>query len=251
MDQVVDGEVVQVDTLGRPGGSQGFPGFQPSNEVDEVRSNLAAYAEANVDFTRDFMTSAATRFEQYSDFGSSVSAKLASRLELSRLLRIKLDNLVVRTSLSSGFRAPSLAQIHYNTTFTDFVSGVAIDKLIAKNDSPVTRALGIPQLKQETSLNGSLGVAAVAGNFRVTIDGYYVSIKDRIVITGAFDADDPDIGSLLQDVGVGAAQFFANALDTKTLGLDVVLSGKFPMGRHLFNASLAAISTACNWATYR
>ena len=239
MEQVVNGEVVEVDTLGRPGGSQGFPGFRPDNVVDEVRSNLAAYVDTNIDFSRDFMISGAARFEQYSDFGTTFNAKLASRLELSRMLGVKLDNLVARASVSSGFRAPSLAQIYYNTTFTDFVGGVAIDKLIAKNDSPVTRALGIPQLEEETSINGSLGLAAVTGNFRVSVDGYYVAIKDRVVLTGAFDSDDPDIGAELQALGVGAAQFFANALDTTTYGLDVVMSGKYPMGRHQLNAALA------------
>ncbi len=239
MDQVVDGEVVSVDTLGRPGGSQGFPGFQPDNEVDEVRSNLAAYADVSADLSRAWMVSAAGRFEEYSDFGQTINARLASRLELARLLPLPMDNLVMRSSVSTGFRAPSLPQIYYNTTFTDFVGGEAIDKIIAKNDSPVTRALGIPRLSEETSINASVGIAAVAGHFKLTVDGYYVNIRDRIVLTGAFDSEDPDIGEDLRALEVGAAQFFANALDTRTLGLDVVLDGRYDLGAHVLRGSLA------------
>lgn len=239
MEQVVNGEVVQVDTLGRPAGAQGFPGFRPENVVDEVRSNLAAYADINLDITPSFLITAAGRFEEYSDFGQALNGRLASRLELTKLAKLPFDNLVLRASVSTGFRAPSLPQIHYNTTFTDFEGGEAIDKLIAKNDSPVTRALGIPQLEEETSRNASIGIAAVAGKFRLTLDGYYVDIRDRIVLTGAFDASDPDIGADLQALGVGAAQFFANAIDTRTIGLDAIVQYRHNIGRHRLRGSLA------------
>lgn len=216
----------------RPGGSQGFPGFRPANVLDEFRTNLGAYLDTEFDFTDKFMVGAAVRFEDYSDFGSTLNGKLASRLKLT-------NKVALRASVSSGFRAPSLAQIYFNSTFTDFVSGVPIDKLIARNNSPITRALGIPQLKEETAVNASAGFTASFSNFTATVDGYYVNIKDRIVLTGAFEDTDPDIGAELQALNVGAAQFFTNAIDTKTKGVDVILSWSKLFGESRMRAALA------------
>jgi iron complex outermembrane receptor protein len=231
IDSIVNGRVLQFDVLGRAAGSQGFPGFQPSNELNESRSNIGAYVDAEFDFTDRFMIGAAVRYENYSDFGNTLNAKLSTRLELT-------DNVAIRGSLSTGFRAPSLAQIYYNTTFTDFVSGVAIDKLIAKNNSPITRTLGIPELKQETAFNVSAGFTANFSNFTATVDGYYVDIKDRIVLTGAFEDTDPDIGADLQLLGVSAAQFFTNALSTTTTGLDVILTYSALLGNNRLRLAL-------------
>ncbi len=217
IDTVINGRLVQMDVLGRPGGSQGFPGFQPSNELDEIRTNFGGYVDGEFDFTDRFMLGAAARFEHYSDFGNTLNGKLATRYELS-------DHLAVRASASTGFRAPSLAQIYFNTTFTDFVAGQPVDKIIAKNNSPITRELGIPPLKEETAVNLSAGFTARFGSFTATVDGYMVNIKDRIVLTGAFEDSDPDIGDELKALGVGAAQFFTNALDTRTRGVDVILT---------------------------
>jgi iron complex outermembrane receptor protein len=218
IDSVIDGRVVPVDVLGRPGGSQGFPGFRPDNVVDEYRTNLGAYADFELDITDSWMINTAGRYETYSDFGNTLDGKIATRIKVT-------DDFALRGSFGTGFRAPSLAQIYFNSTFTDFVSGVPIDKLIAKNNSPITRALGIPNLKEETALNGSLGfTASPFEGFTATVDGYYVKIEDRIVLTGAFEDTDPDIGADIQALGVGAAQFFTNALDTKTTGVDVILS---------------------------
>jgi iron complex outermembrane receptor protein len=233
IDTVINGVVTPVDKLGRPGGSQGFPGFQPSNELDEFRTNLAAYVDVEADFTDKFMMAAAVRFEDYSDFGSTITGKLATRLEVAK-------GFALRGSVSSGFRAPSLAQIYFNSTFTDFVGGVPIDKIIAKNNSPITRALGIPQLKEESAVNGSIGFTANVGDFTATVDGYYVDIDDRIVLTGAFEDTDPDIGADLQALNVGAAQFFTNAIDTKTKGVDVILNWSKLIGESRVRATLAA-----------
>jgi iron complex outermembrane receptor protein len=124
--------------------------------------------------------------------------------------------------------------------FTDFVSGVATDKIISKNTSPITRALGIPPLVEETSMNFSAGITAKLYGLTLSVDGYYIDIKDRIVLTGAFEDSDPDIGAELQALNVSAAQFFTNAVDTKSTGVDIVLSylGKF--GEHAMRGTFAA-----------
>jgi iron complex outermembrane receptor protein len=205
------------DTIFRPGGAQGFPGFQPSNELKESRTNVGVYVDADLDLTKAFNISGAARLENYSDFGKTLNGKFATRYKIS-------DAFSVRGSISSGFRAPSLAQMYFNTTFTDIVAGKAIDKIIAKNNSPLTRELGIPDLKQEESFNAGLGFTAKVNALTVTVDAYHVAIKDRIVLTGSFYSDDDVIGQELQNLNIGAAQFFTNAVNTTTNGVDVILA---------------------------
>lgn len=208
----------------RPGSSQGFPGYSPANEVNETRSNFSLYTDAELDVTDAFMVSAAVRFENYSDFGSTINGKLSSRLKLT-------DNINLRGSVSTGFRAPSLAQIYYNLRFTNFSSGGATEVLLSSNDSPVTKAFGIDNLNEEKAINASLGFTANFGDFTATVDGYIINVKDRIVLTGYFDAKKFNLG-------VDEAQFFVNGVNTKTKGLDVVLAWKKTIGENRFGATL-------------
>ncbi|MDW8394490.1 MAG: TonB-dependent receptor, partial [Chitinophagales bacterium] len=118
------GAFVGLDTVYRPGGAQGFPGFRPDNEVNQYRTNIAAYADVELRLTDALTASAAARMENYSDFGNTLNGKLALRYALTK-------NVALRGSVSTGFRAPSLAQIYYNQIFTNVQSGVIFDALIA------------------------------------------------------------------------------------------------------------------------
>ncbi|MDR7210899.1 TonB-dependent receptor [Flavobacterium piscis] len=208
----------------RPGGSQGFPGYSPANEVNESRSNFSLYTDAELDISEALMVSGAVRFENYSDFGSTINGKLASRLKIT-------DNINLRGSVSTGFRAPSLAQIYYNLRFTNFSSGGATEVLLSPNNSPVTKAFGIEDLNEEKAINASLGFTANFGDFTATVDGYMINVKDRIVLTGYFDATQFNLG-------VDKAQFFVNGVDTKTTGLDLVFTWKKTIGENRFGATL-------------
>ncbi|MEO8517066.1 MAG: TonB-dependent receptor, partial [Flavobacterium sp.] len=208
----------------RPGGSQGFPGYSPANEVDRSRSNLSLYADSEFDFTEKLLVSAAVRFENYSDFGSTLNGKLASRLKIT-------DKINLRASASTGFRAPSLAQIYYNLHFTNFNGSGATEVLLAPNNSAVTKAFGIDKLKEETAKNASLGFTASFGDFTATIDGYVIHVDNRIVLTGYFDAT-------ALNIGVSEAQFFTNGVDTNTRGLDLVLAYKKAFGDSKIGATI-------------
>ncbi len=208
----------------RPGGSQGFPGYSPDNEVNKSRGNFAAYLDTELDISDVVTAAAAVRYENYSDFGSTFNMKWAQRFKLSEASGI-------RYSLSSGFRAPSLAQKYYNLKFTDYVSGVASETLLANNDSPITAAFGVDKLKQEKAFNASLGYTYKKGKFTATVDGYFVNVKDRIVLTGQFD------GSSL-GLNVANVQFFANAISTRTIGLDMVMSYDKSFGKSTISTSL-------------
>ena len=194
----------------RPSGSQGFPGFSPKNELSERRTNKSFYVEAELDITDKFLVSVAGRAEQYSDFGNTYNAKVATRYKLT-------NNVNLRGSVSTGFRAPSLAQLYFNTNFTNFTSTGASEILLSQNESAVTKGFGIEKLKEEKAQNASLGITAKSGGFTATIDGYFIRVDNRIVLTSPFVAT-----QLNQNVD--QAQFFANGADTETKGLDIVLS---------------------------
>lgn len=199
----------------RPGGSQGFPGYSPANEVNKGRTNISFFTDLELDVTDKLLFGLAGRFENYSDFGSTINGKFSTRYKLT-------DKFNVRGSVSTGFRAPSLAQVYYNLRFTDFQGGNAVDKLLSSNDSEVTRSFGVGPLKEETALNAATGFTGRIDNFTITVDGYYIDVKDRIVLTGSFDTSGIP--------NVSAAQFFVNGVDTKTKGIDVVLSWKKSFG---------------------
>ncbi|MBE9464028.1 TonB-dependent receptor domain-containing protein [Dyadobacter subterraneus] len=218
------------------GGSQGFPGFSPVDVTNHGRSNVAAYLDVEADITKKLLVDAAARFENYSDFGSTLNGKLGARYKLT-------DDIAIRGSVSTGFRAPSLAQKYFNSTFTNFVNGQAVQVLLANNNSAVTKALGIPQLKQETSENASLGITVTpkASSLSITVDGYYVKVKNRVVLTGQFSDEDEAIGPLLKSLNVGQAQFFTNALSyTTTKGIDVIIAHSTPLGQGRFSTTLAS-----------
>lgn len=217
----------------RPGGAQGFPGFQPANELRKSRTNAGLFADADLDITNSILVSGALRFEHYSDFGSTLNGKLATRLELTPAITF-------RASASTGFRAPSLPQIYFNSTVTNFIAGKAVDQVIAGSTSSLAKAAGIPPLKQETSRNFSAGFSIRPGRtFTLTLDGYRITTRDRIVLTGPFSDQDDVIGASLRNLRVGLAQFFTNALTTNTLGADLVLTNTRQLGGGVLTTSLA------------
>ncbi|RSK48806.1 TonB-dependent receptor [Hymenobacter rigui] len=216
------------------GGSQGFPGFQPTDAIKAHRDNVAAYADAELSVTQRWLLAGALRYEHYSDFGSTLNYKAATRYNLTEFLTL-------RGTFSTGFRAPSLAQINFNSTFTNFVNGTPVEVLLARNNSAVTQKLGIPSLKQETSSSANVGLTSrIGSSLSLTLDGYYIKVKDRVVLTSQFSSDDPVIGPDLQALNVDQAQFFANAADTRSLGLDVVLSHTATLGEGRLNSTVAA-----------
>ena len=232
--QVIEnGQIVTRDTLGKDPGSQGFVGFRPENEVDRTRTNAAAYLDTEVNVTEQLLVTAAGRYEHYSDFGSTLNGRLAARLGL-------LDGrLNLRGSASSGFRAPSLHQIYFNEVRTDISTDTGQLQNVGtfSNDSEVARVLGIPRLDEERSRSYSAGLtASPTQRLDLTVDAYQIEVDDRVVLTGEFSAG---LADLLEQVGAQSAQVFANAVDTRTRGLDVVATyrQRLPVGSVELSAS--------------
>ena len=209
-------------------GIQGFPGFQPSTEVDDGRHSYAVYADMEAPVNDQFTLGAAIRFEDFSDFGNTTIGKLSARYEAT-------ENFAIRGNVSSGFRAPGIQQALFSQVSTNLNSeGVLTETLTARQDSAVTRALGISPLKEEESVNASLGFTAkLSEEFSLTLDVFQIDIDDRIIFSGNIAPESPTGGctannsncpirAILDPLSVGQAQFFTNAIDTKTKGIDIV-----------------------------
>lgn len=216
--------VVPTDFFGnsRPGGIQVFPGFKPDNEVDAFRNNIAGYFDIEADITESILLSGAIRYENFSDFGGTLNYKLATRIKIS-------DNFNFRGGGQTGFRAPSLHQIHYSSTSTLFVDGIPNEVGVFPNTSRVARLLGIEPLKEETSIGATAGFTArvPAANLKFTLDGFLINIDDRVILTGQFgDNGNVELANLFQQANATQAAFFANSVDTQTKGLDFVVDHK-------------------------
>jgi iron complex outermembrane receptor protein len=206
-------------------GIQGFPGYTPATEVNEARHNSAIYLDAEHRFTLPLTLAAALRHERYSDFGGTTTGKLALRYDPSRELGL-------RASASTGFRAPGVQQKFYSSVSTNLnAAGVLTETLTAREGSPVTRALGIAPLKEETSRSASLGlVLRPMQGFSFTADAWRTRIDDRIVFSSTIAPESGPcptpaacpIKAVLDPLRVGQAQFFTNAIGTTTRGLDLI-----------------------------
>lgn len=234
--QIKSGEEVSYKNYGlvsgAAGGAQSFIGFSDENAVKKSRNSEAIYADVSYDLEK-FNVDAAARFENYSDFGSALTGKLALRYELFK-------NFSLRGAIGTGFRAPSLQQQYFNNSYSDIsTSGNGIvNKGIFNQESAVAKEFKLPSLKEETSKNASLGFTWKPINkLYITLDGYWIGIKDRIVVTSditgydAFgDVLDQNIVDKLTNLQVASARFFTNAVDTETKGLDLVVSYNWVLG---------------------
>ncbi|WP_082564305.1 TonB-dependent receptor [Flavobacterium sp. Root420] len=211
----------------RPGGAQVFPGYRAENAKEENRNSYAFYTDLEWDITDKWLLNGAVRFENYSDFGNTTNYKIATRYKLT-------DNINLRGAISTGFRAPSLHQIYYESTATQFTGGIPFEVGTFSNDSKIAELLGIPKLKQEESTSYSAGFTAKipSANITITADAYYIKIDDRVVLTDQFTPT-PVTQPLYDQAGANAATFFANAIDTESKGIDVVITNKLNLNENM------------------
>jgi iron complex outermembrane recepter protein len=216
-------------------GSNSFFGIDPLNAGINKRFNVGAYFDVNYDFSKDFLINGTIRTESYSDFGSKNVWKLASRYKLAD------DKVVLRGSVSTGFRAPSLHQIYAQSVQASFSGGTIQLSGLFNNRSAQARALGIPSLKPELATNITFGVGLnPTKNLSITLDYYSINVKDRIVYSSSINTADKklavpttDLGRILKGTAVGkdnfdlaSVQVFINGIETTNSGIDYVISYK-------------------------
>ncbi|MGA9657968.1 MAG: TonB-dependent receptor [Asticcacaulis sp.] len=214
-------------------GSQAFPGFAATDAGSHSRNNQAAYADLSMKPIEPLLVDVAVRFEDYSDFGSTSVGKVTARYDFSPAFAL-------RGTVSTGFRAPTMAEEYYSATN---VSPTSAFVQLPPN-SAAAKLLGINGLKPEKSTNLSLGVVLhPTSALSLTVDAYQIDIDDRIIGSGSIygsgapagvpnltevtDAITANGNVLDSSVSTTGINMFLNGADTTTKGVDVVLS--YPM----------------------
>jgi iron complex outermembrane receptor protein len=197
-------------------GAQGFPGFQPSNVVDQHRSNVSGYLDLEAKPIKALTIGAAVRGEHYSDFGDTVNGKLSARLELAPWF-------AVRGTASTGFRAPSLQQEYFTSTASVLTNGNVVESGLFPSISPVGRALGGKPLEPEKATNLSAGFVIRKGGFDLSVDGYQIKVRNQLALSENLSGT--SITTVLANNGittVSQARFFINGIRSTAKGIDVV-----------------------------
>lgn len=200
-------------------GCQCFPGWK--DDISDSRTSVALYSEMETQPVKGWSTSLAGRVENYSDFGLALIGKFATRIELSKVIAL-------RGAVSTGFRAPSLGQSNYSAIQTTTLGTTLIETGFFPVGTKIAQALGAKELESEKSVNLSSGITFNAKSFALTVDGYQINIKDRVILSEQFSGIEKNGADLLEQYlisqGLSAAQgaYFTNALNTKTQGLDII-----------------------------
>jgi iron complex outermembrane receptor protein len=204
-------------------GAQAGIGLRPEETRDLDRDVASVYGELSVELTDTVLVDVAARFEDYDDFGSAVTGKLAGRWEF-------VPGWSLRGSLSNSLRAPSLVQLGFGTSSTSFGAGGQLTTVNTLTvDDPLARALGARDLDEETSTNLSFGLAAqVTDALQFTLDAFRIDVDDRVTLSERVDCSLGNVPlsalALCQARNITAANFFTNAVNTRTDGFELTAS---------------------------
>jgi iron complex outermembrane receptor protein len=220
-----------------------FSGIANINANTSSRFNLGGYLDISYDLSKTMLLNATARQEYYNDFGGAFVWKVSGRKKLAG------DLLTLRSSLSTGFRAPGLHQVNLQIVQQIFTPGMGVQsKGVVSNKSWQAQVLGIPALKPERSLNFTAGVGLrPSRHFSVTLDYYNINIKDRIILSSdiAHTADrNTKLDSVLSANGIIGVSFFTNGISTNTQGLDLVATFK---NIRIFNTGRVTVNLAGNY----
>ena len=217
-------------------GANGFPGYSPAFSDKYTRDSYAVYGDISTDVTDNLFLQAAIRYEDYSDFGDELVGKVAGRLRVN-------DQLAIRASIGTGFRAPTPGQQGTTNVSTRLPNGLPVATGLFPASGPVAQALGASPLRAETSTSYTVGFTADLEKLSLTVDFYNIDVDDRFNSISTLDVStDPTSGDdylnylALVAAGVSGAEtiggvfYFTNAFDSSTQGADIVASYPFEWG---------------------
>ncbi|WP_346881957.1 TonB-dependent receptor [uncultured Algibacter sp.] len=213
-------------------GAQVFPGIQPQDELVRYRSNASGYIDVELKPIEPVLLKAAYRHESNNDFGDNSLWKISARYKFKKKTSI-------RSSYSTGFRAPSMHQVYFQKISTQFFDG-DINQVGTFNQESalVTDAFDLEDLKPELSKHFSLGFSTkIKNNYTFAFDYYNININDRIVLSGQLEEG---YETLLAPFNVTAAQFFTNAIDSRTNGVEMSFNYKGIIGKGKLNGKVSA-----------
>jgi iron complex outermembrane receptor protein len=207
-------------------GSHGFAGFSPDSAGAFSRRNYAMYLDVESQLTDTLLVGGALRYEDYTSFGDTANYKVTFSQQMS-------DNLAIRGSHSTGFRAPTQGQANVVNTQTTLVGG----ELTQAQTLPSFK-LGAGQLQPEESTSYAFGLVMTLGEVEVTADWFKIEVENRIALTSNADTTAAQ-RSAMAAAGVpnpeliGQVNYFTNDFNTDTQGLDIVAT----YGADLFGGS--------------
>ena len=238
-------------------GAHGFPGFNPSQAGEFDRGNYAIYADVGADLTPDFLLDTALRFEDFDDFGATLNGKVQARWHLT-------PSFGLRGSFSTGFRAPTPGQSNVEKVSTRTIDGQLLQSGQIRPTNPIAAYLGGEALDAEAAVSLTAGTSwDISDAWSITLDWFRIEVHDRISSTGLIDIraesaipDCPavyaaagNLAECLQELGVPGAsdlssvQFYTNDFDTRTQGIDAVLSYAGNWGA----TGMVRFTAAWNW----
>ncbi|WP_338411396.1 TonB-dependent receptor [Pseudoalteromonas nigrifaciens] len=221
-------------------GSNGFPGFKPSDAGEYSRRNYAAYVDIEAPFTEEFLMGLAVRFEDYDTFGTTTNYKLMAQYHLT-------EDLNIRGSISTGFRAPTVGQANVSNVQTNLSSGVLVDSALLPPTNPIAIQLGGQELEPEESQSYTFGAVYTLGDLFLTVDYYNIKVDERISQSDKIELSQADKDKLTASgipnvQNLAQVSFFTNDFDTTTQGVDLVAN----YSTELLNGS-STFSLAYNW----
>jgi len=206
-------------TVTKSPGASGYGGTNPQAAGSFRQRSFAIYAGAEGDLTKTLSMGVMGRFENYNTFGSAFVAKANAIWHAS-------DTFALRATAGTGFHAPSPGQNNVQILTTTFAAGNQVQVGTYPVTSPIAQFYGAESIGPERSTNFGAGVVFTpASSLTLTVDGYYIEVRNRIGITQSFSVTAADLirQPALASVGVGGAvNYFTNAFDTRTRGVDVV-----------------------------
>lgn len=217
-----------------PAGAQPAGGTSPAEELDESRNNFALYGEVEKEWSDNLLLSAAVRYEDYSDFGSTTNYRLAGRLRVAEVLTL-------RSSFGTAFRAPALPQSFFQRVNTSFATGSPVETRIVSVNDPLAPLIGALPLEPETADNFSVGAVLEWAGVTASVDYFRAELEDRLVLSSQFSSD--ALTTLLETngfAGIGAVSYVTNAVDTTTDGVDVTVRYQEEIGPGTMTATFAA-----------
>ena len=224
-------------------GSQSFPGFALTDAGDHSRDNSAVYVDFAMEPVEKLQLDVAGRYEHFSDFGDATVGKVTGRYDFTPVFAL-------RGTVSTGFRAPTLAEEYYSATN---VSPTSAFVQLPPN-APAAKLIGVDGLDAEESTNFSIGmVLRPATHLTMSLDAYQIDIDDRVVGSGALygsggaNNSAAVIAAIIANgnvldptVSVTGVNVFSNGLDTRTRGAEFVLTYSSSLGAGSVDWSLAA-----------
>ena len=221
-------------------GSNGFSGFTEDSSGKFTRRNYALYIDTEAQISEQLVLGAAIRYEDFTTFGDTTNFKLSGRWQLT-------EEFAIRSSLSTGFRAPTMGQANVSNTQTSISEGQLTQVLTLPALNPVSQTLGGTALSPEESESMTLGITYVVDNFFITLDYYRIDVSDRITLSDNITPTDEQ-RSAMEALGVenvaliGEVNFFTNAFSTETQGIDIVANYSTELMR-----GSTVFSFAYNW----